>query len=170
MERRDRLFSLFRRLQAAQLRLAMTALVVMMMVTVADVFCRYAFSMPILGSYDIVECALVVFVFHGAASVFLFRRNIVIDLIDSFVGEHVVRVLIRLSDILAIACLAVIAWAMVGPALEAYEYGDVKLEIELPVYLLWIVALIGIAGTILAAIGTLIGRVFASDRSSEQPS
>jgi len=46
------------RLQRAQLRLAMGALVVMIGVTVADVFLRYLLGRPIYGAYDIVESCL----------------------------------------------------------------------------------------------------------------
>ena len=56
----------------------------MMGVTLLDVFLRYVFNSPIRGSYDLVETMLVVFVFHGMSTAFLQRRNIVIDLIDSF--------------------------------------------------------------------------------------
>ena len=49
---------------------------------------------------------LVVFVFHGMSTAFLHRRNIVIDLIDSFAHRAIVAILIRISDVLAIVTLA----------------------------------------------------------------
>ena len=64
------------------------ALVALMTVTVADVFLRYLFNRPVRGSYDLVESMLLVFVFNGMAAAFFGRRNIVIDLLDSFVGER----------------------------------------------------------------------------------
>ena len=136
----------------------MGALVVMIGVTVADVCLRYLLGRPIYGAYDIVESCLVVFVFHGMAAVFLNRRNIVIDLIDSVVGHRITTALIRFSDALSIALLCLIVWGMIAPAVEAYQYGDRKLELGLPVYILWIAALAGMLGTILCALGALIGR------------
>jgi len=136
----------------------MGALVVMIGVTVADVCLRYLLGRPIYGAYDIVESCLVVFVFHGMAAVFLNRRNIVIDLIDSVVGPRITTALIRFSDALSIALLGLIVWAMIAPAVEAFQYGDRKLELGLPVYILWIAALVGLLGTILCALGALIGR------------
>ena len=47
-------------------------------------FLRYVFNSPIRASYDLVEAMLLVFVFNGMSTAFLQRRNIVIDLIDSF--------------------------------------------------------------------------------------
>ncbi len=52
--------------------------------------------------------------------------------------------------------LALFAYAMIKPAMQAFSYGDRKLELGLPVYVLWVFALVGIAGAILCAIGALI--------------
>jgi TRAP-type C4-dicarboxylate transport system permease small subunit len=97
-----------------------------------------------------------VFVFNGMSTAFLQRRNIVIDLIDSFAPRSVVAALIRLSDVLAVLTLMLFGYAMTTPAMQAFNYGDRKLELGLSVYILWVVALIGIAGAILCAIGALI--------------
>jgi TRAP-type C4-dicarboxylate transport system permease small subunit len=149
-------YALLERLRVAQLRLASVALVVMMLVTVLDVFLRYAFNSPIRGSYDMVEAMLAVFVFHGMSTAFLQRRNIVIDVIDSFAHRYVVAALIRVSDVLTVLTLALFAYAMITPALQAYNYGDLKMELQVPVWWLWAAALVGMAGAILCAVGALI--------------
>jgi TRAP-type C4-dicarboxylate transport system permease small subunit len=149
---------LVERLQRAQLRLASGALVVLMMVTVADVFLRYLFNKPIRGSYDIVECMLLIFVFNGMAAAFFGRRNIAIDILDSFVAARVVTILIRLADALSVLVLVLIFWAMITPAIQIYQYGDVKLDSQIPIYWMWIAAFIGLTGTILAAIVVLFAR------------
>jgi TRAP-type C4-dicarboxylate transport system permease small subunit len=138
-------------LQRLQLRLAAVALVVMMLVVVADVTLRYTLNRPIRGSYDLVEAMLVVFVFHGIASVFLRQRNIVIDLIDKVVADSSLRILVVAANVMSTIALIVLAWAMLGPAMQSYDYGDRKLELQLPIYILWIVALAGMLGTILSA-------------------
>jgi len=154
-------YALVDRLRLAQLRLAGLALVVMMLVTVVDVALRYAFKSPIRGSYELVEVTLLIFVFHGMPTAFLQRSNIVIDLIDSFVGPRVLAALIRFSDLLSVIALGLFAWAMLGPATQAYEYGDRKLELNLPIYFLWVIALFGMAGTILCALTALVTTPFA---------
>ena len=148
-------YPLIERLRVAQVRLAALALVVMIAVTLLDVFLRYIFNNPIRGSYDLVESMLVVFVFNGMSTAFLQRRNIVIDLIDSFAPRAVVVALIRISDVLAVVTLALFAYAMITPAMQALSYDDRKLELGLPLYILWAVALLGIAGAIACAIGAL---------------
>jgi TRAP-type C4-dicarboxylate transport system permease small subunit len=153
---RQKAVSLLEKLRVAQLRLASAALIVMMLVTIADVFLRYVFNSPIRGSYDLVETMMVVFVFHGMSTAFLQRRNIVIDLVDSFAHRYVVIALIRVSDVLTILTIGLYAYAMITPAVQAFNYGDLKMELQVPVWYLWAAALIGIAGAILCAIGALI--------------
>ena len=168
MKVRESLLVFADHLQRVQLWLAALALIILMMVTVADVFLRYLFNSPVRGSYDMVESLLVVFVFNGMAAGFFTRRNIVIDLIDSAVGRSATAVLIRIADFLSVVCLGVLAWAMLGPAVQAYDYGDRKLELNLPIYFLWMVALLGMAGTLFCALVTLSVRpATAGTRSSE---
>jgi TRAP-type C4-dicarboxylate transport system permease small subunit len=158
MAQSTHLVGLVERLQRAQLRLASGALIVLMMTTVIDVFLRYVFNTPIRGSYDIVECMLLVFVFHGMAAAFFGRRNIVIDIIDSFIAARIVAFLIRLADALSVLVLVLIFWAMINPAIQIYQYGDVKLDSKIPIYWMWIAAFLGLAGTILAAVVVMFAR------------
>jgi TRAP-type C4-dicarboxylate transport system permease small subunit len=160
----DQPVTLIQRLQRAQLRLAATALIVMMLATVTDVLFRYAFNKPLRISYDLTESMMVIYVFNGIAGVFLKRRNIAIDLIDKLAGPAVVRFLIAVADGLSILCLCILGWAMTGPALQAFQYGDRKLELGLPLYVLWIFALAGIAGTLLCALAAAFAPAIKHDR------
>jgi len=153
---RHRTYSLLDRLRIAQLRLASVALIIMMMVTLADVFLRYAFNSPIRGAYELVEAMLVVFVFHGMSTAFLQRRSIVIDLIDTLAPRYLVIALTRLSDLLTVAVIVLFAYAMITPAMQSYAYGDVKMDLQIPIWWEWAVALMGIAGAILCALGALL--------------
>jgi TRAP-type C4-dicarboxylate transport system permease small subunit len=155
---RNSTYALLDRLRVAQLRLASVALVVMMAVTLADVFLRYAFNSPIRGAYELVEAMMAIFVFHGMSTAFLQRRNIVIDLIDSFAHRSIVTALIRMSDVLTVATLVMFTYAMIKPAMQSYSYGEVKMELQVPIWYMWALALAGIAGAILCAIGALIAR------------
>jgi TRAP-type C4-dicarboxylate transport system permease small subunit len=153
---RQHAYSLLDRLRIAQLRLASAALIIMMLVTLADVFLRYVFNSPIRGAYELVEAMLVVFVFHGMSTAFLQRRNIVIDLIDTLAPRALVIALTRLSDLLTVAVIVLFAYAMITPALQSYAYGDVKMDLQIPIWWEWAVALIGMAGAILCALGALL--------------
>jgi TRAP-type C4-dicarboxylate transport system permease small subunit len=139
----------------------------MMLVTILDVFLRYAFNSPIRGAYEMVETMLVIFVFHGMSTAFLQRRNIVIDLIDSFAHRYLVVCLIRLSDFLTIFSLCLFAYAMITPAWQSYSYGEVKIDLHIPIWYMWAVALIGVAGAILCAGGALLAP--ADPRHNDEP-
>jgi TRAP-type C4-dicarboxylate transport system permease small subunit len=143
------------RLRSAQLRLAAVALMTMMTGTVLDVFFRYAFNKPLRISYDLVESMLVIYVFHGISSVFLERRNIVIDVIDSLVSPRILRVLAVIADMVSVMCLLLFLWGMLVPAMQAFQYGDRKLELGVPLYVLWLFALAGLVGTLACAIAAV---------------
>ncbi len=153
---RNGAYMLLQRLRIAQLRLASLALIIMMTVTLCDVFLRYLFNSPIRGSYDLVEAMLAIFVFHGMSTGFLQRRNIVIDLVNSFAQRALIHVLIRVSDLLTILTLGLFAYAMLKPAMQAYAYGDLKMELQIPIWWIWAAALLGMAGAILCACGRLL--------------
>ena len=95
---------------------------------------------------------LVIYVFHGISSVFLARRNIVIDVIDSLVGPRILRGLAVIADVVSVMCLLLLLWGMYEPATQAYQYGDRKLELGEPLYVLWAFALTGLLGTLVCAI------------------
>jgi TRAP-type C4-dicarboxylate transport system permease small subunit len=158
MNARGRLLLLAGWAQRIQLWVAASALVVLMMMTVLDVFMRYLFTRPIRISYETVETMLLVFVFNGMAAAFLGRRHIVIDLLDRALGPRLTAILIRLADILSVLCLGLLMWAMLLPATQAYQYGDIKLELRIPLYVLWIVALASMLGTMLCALVTLVAK------------
>ena len=134
-----------------QTALAVLAASVIVSFTVADVVLRYGFGHPITGAYDIVQAMLVLLVFHGLAMVFDRRANITIDLIDHLLGPAAQAVLILAADLLQIAALALLVWAMLTPAQQAYDYGDRMLELGLSVWIIWAVALSGVIGAALVA-------------------
>ena len=140
------------RLASAQLALAMLALIVMGSVTVFDVALKYLFNRPITGAYDLVESLLPVVIFHGLPATLLRRQNIAIDLIDHALGPTRTRSLVVIADVLMAVLLAVVISAMISPALQAYEYGDRKLELGLPLAVVWVAAISGIFGAIVVAI------------------
>jgi TRAP-type C4-dicarboxylate transport system permease small subunit len=158
MSARERLVRLADWVQRRQLWLAASALVILMMVTVVDVFMRYLFTRPIRASLETVEIMLLVFVFNGMAAGFFGRRHIVIDLLDGVFGPRVTGVLIRIADILSVLCLGLLMWAMLLPTGQAFQYGDTKMELPIPIYVLWIVALVSMTGTIFCAVVALFAK------------
>ena len=144
------------RIANIQLVFAMFALLVMGSVTVLDVFLKYVFNRPIVGAYDLVESLLPVVIFHGLPATFLRRQNIVIDLIDHFVGLRWTRALITISDAAVVGLLVLITSALLAPATQAYEYGDRKIELGLPLAIIWAAVIAGMVGVIVSAAANVI--------------
>lgn len=153
-------FARFQRILRAifemQLKLSMFALVAMMLIIVADVFMRYVFNAPIPGSYDLVGIALAVMVFFGLAQVISDRAEITIDIIDNLASSTFVRLLKVIAGLIALGILVFVFWSMIGPMLSAHRYGDRSLELNLPVWLIWVVSLVGLSGAIMAALLTVL--------------
>ncbi|MBD8893388.1 TRAP transporter small permease [Roseibium litorale] len=147
-------------------KLSMLALAAMMLVVVCDVTSRYLFNHPIRGAYDLVETLLPVTIFFGLPAVVAGRHDIVIDLIDAIMPHGLRRVLIGASSLLGLVMLCFVEWAMWGPAQQAYRYGDVKLELNMPVWILWIPAFLGIGATILAALKVLLDVIAGNSKDA----
>ncbi len=147
------------RIAGFQLMLAMLALAVMGIVTVADVALKYFINRPIVGAYDLVESLLPVVIFHGLPATLLRRQTIVIDLIDHLVGLKGKRGLVVVADLVIIVLLILITWAMIPPALQTYDYGDRKLELGLPLAVIWAVAILGMIGAVLAAVAAAFASI-----------
>ncbi|PKQ03170.1 MAG: hypothetical protein CVT72_15505 [Alphaproteobacteria bacterium HGW-Alphaproteobacteria-11] len=135
-----------------QLWVAMAALVLMMAVVVSDVAMRQLFNHPVKGAYDAVGILLGVSVFYAIASVIASRQEIVIDLIDGMLPPRALSALKRFAGLLSALVLTFIFYAMLTPTQEAYRYGDISLELRIPLWTVWVVALVGMAGGILASL------------------
>ncbi|MBX4949892.1 TRAP transporter small permease [Rhizobium binae] len=133
------------------------ALVAMMLITVADVFMRYVFNAPIRGVYDTIEISLLISIYFALPAVILEGHQIVIDLIDGIVPERLVRVMKSVAAIAAVVVLCFMFWSMLKPARNAYDFGDIKLELNFPVWIIWTFALFGLFNSIIAAIAVLFG-------------
>ena len=132
--------------------IATLALVVMMLISVADVAMATFFKHPITGTYDIVETTLVFAVFLGIPATFQNNGNIVVDVIDYFVSPATIKRLKMLAAITSFVFLVLLVWNMLPQAQDAYRFGDRKPELHLPFYVLWIPMLVGTSLAALAVV------------------
>lgn len=138
------------------LSIAMVALLVMMLTIVCDVFMRYVFNTPITGAYDIVEISLIIVVFYSLGAIIISLQEILIDLIDHLVSPRTVVFLQRFSALLSTAILIFIFVSMMTPAIQSYQYGEMRLELNMPTWIMWAIALVGMANGVLASLVKLI--------------
>jgi len=151
-----------------QLWIAALALVAMMLVIVLDVALRYVLNSPLRGSYDLVQIMLVIMVLFGLPKIFADGAHIAIDLIDHVLPPPGRLLLSRIAAFLSVLALGFILYAMIGPLLAAYQYGDRSLELNLPQWIVWLLALVGVAGSILAALASLVRPTPVADHVAEK--
>ncbi|WP_460274281.1 TRAP transporter small permease [Celeribacter sp. ULVN23_4] len=136
--------------------IASAALLVMMLITVADVLLRRAFDTAVRGAYDVVSTGLLVMVFFGLAPVVARATEISIDIIDALLSSRAVAFAKFLSTILALTVFLFLGWSMASPAQDAYRWGGYSLELGMPVWWQWVAAFVGLAGIIWIAVMRLI--------------
>jgi TRAP-type C4-dicarboxylate transport system permease small subunit len=134
------------------------ALLVMVLVLVADVAMANLFNRPIVGTFDLVETTLVVLVFLGFPSTFLRNGHIAVDVIDHMVSPDAVSRLKRLAGALSLAFLLFLAYQMLWPAFDAWRFGERKQELGLPLWVVWIPMIVGVAISAAALIASLTRR------------
>ena len=138
--------------------LSALALVVMMSATVVDVLMANLFRRPIVGVFDLVETTLVLVVFLGLPATFLANTHIAVDVIDLVTSPTTVARLKIVARLLSFVFLAFLAWQMINPAHDAFKFGERKQELGLPLYVLWIPMIFGIAASALMVLLSLFGR------------
>lgn len=121
------------------------ALVTMMLATVSDVFMANTFRRPIIGTFDFVETTLVLMVFLGFPATFRDNSHIAVDVVDLLASPATLARLKLLGKLCSMIFLGFLAWQMIEPAHDAFKYGERKQELGLPLYLLWIPMIFGIA-------------------------
>lgn len=128
------------------LTVASLSLCVMMLVVVGDVVLRVAFNTPLQGAYDVVGIALLVMMTFGIAPVVARRSEILIDLIDAALPAPALRALGIAAALLGIGLFTFCGWAMIGPAMDSWRYGDRSLELGVPKWTMWAATFVGMLG------------------------
>ena len=124
----------------------------MMAITVADVVLRTLANYAMRGTVEIVELLLAASFFLALPATFLRDENIVVDVIDRWVGVRGVSRLKRLSAVLAVVVLGVLTWQGWIAAQDTLVFGDVTSDLSIPKIYYWVPLLVGFGGAALAAL------------------
>lgn len=128
------------------------ALVLMAGWTVTDIVSRLLFKQPLPGSIDLVEATLVLVVFFGLAEGMRRGEQITVDILDHVVPPRALLAMKLFGDLATIAFLALLAWAVWPPLMDAYQFGDRKPDLPIPIYPL----LLAIEAGLLVSVGVTI--------------
>jgi TRAP-type transport system small permease protein len=111
-------------------RIAVIALLAMMMLTTSDVLLRKFVNKPLLGVSELVEFALGVAFFFAVPGVFARGGNIAVDMIDQWLPKCN-RALTTLSAALAVVALVLLSWHMWKPMMDAISFGDTSSDLQI---------------------------------------
>lgn len=114
--------------------LAAIAVVFMTLLTVSDVFRRYFFNKPILGSFELTEYLLVVVVFLAIPWATMEGVHVRVDLITQKISRRPRAVLYAVSCLLSMFITALIAWFTIPEAKYAYELQEKSDMLNIPTY------------------------------------
>ena len=143
----------FKRLTQLLSDIAALAIAAMAFLTIADIVMKNVFNRPIKGTFEIVELLLVFVVFFGVVEVFRSDGNICVDLADQVLSPKRTSVLKAVGMFASLVFLALMGFAMIGPAMDTVIYPQWTQETGIPLYAYWAPIL---AGTALATIAAAV--------------
>jgi tripartite ATP-independent transporter DctM subunit len=115
-------------------RVGSWVLVVMMCLTVADVFLRYVFNAPILGSSELVELMMALVVSFGLAYTLLKEGHVRVTLVVSRFPERVQVIIESITSLLCLGLFSLIAWQGIVQAKELWTTNLTSASLFVPIW------------------------------------
>jgi TRAP-type transport system small permease protein len=109
-------------------------ILIMMLLTFADVIGRYLFSQPIFGASEIISALLAATIFAGLGITNARDEHIVVELVDHRfrgISPRAYDVIIQLFSIFA---MGLVAFVMAEAALESYHQNARTFVLEIPTF------------------------------------
>lgn len=127
----DRALAVLDRAARALAYAAGVLLILLALLTVADVLLRWLWNAPIYGTQDLSEMGLVLVVFGAVAYCGRAGGHVAVDLFVGFLGRRARRASELLVRLASVAIFAVLSWQMFRRGATAMAY-DVTNLIEIP--------------------------------------
>lgn len=131
-------------------------LAVITALTFVTVVLRYAFNVPLPGSFDVSRLLLGVAIFWGIAAAAWRKEHIQVDLFWQVMPPRVQRVIDVFSDLVFTAFIGVFAWMLFWQVGRVRASGQTTFELGLPVWVFHGIAWLGIAFCFLVLIARLL--------------
>ena len=103
---------------------ASALLMLMMLLTFADVVARYLLNRPIRGAFEITELTLLVLIFAGLPLVSHADEHVTMDFIDRILPERLLGLLVRGVHAVCAAVMFFLTWQVWIKAGRISAYGD----------------------------------------------
>ena len=117
-------------------RLVETVLVCLMgsmvALTFTDVIGRRLFGHPVFGAHDLTEHLMALLVFTGLPLLTLAAMHLKVDLFDKFLLQPRFAWWLKATTLLTALVFAVMAWTLLGKAIDAATYTEVSQGLNIP--------------------------------------
>ncbi len=120
-------------------------LLALTVITVVDVTLRSAFNSPIFGGQDIAQLFMIMVVCCSVAYSGRSGGQVAVELFDSFGSERGMRWIGITVKMISVAMLGVLSWHLVISGLDAHEFGEATLTLEISFGPFFIILAVGIA-------------------------
>ena len=128
-------------LVTASAYVAGAVLLLLMLLTTADVVGRYFFNAPITGVFDLTQFAVLIMTFLGFAYCAWRGAHVVIELLYNRLGTGAQRVLDPAINLIGCAMFALIAWRAVVQSVDVREFAEASQLLTIPFFpFYWVVA------------------------------
>jgi TRAP-type C4-dicarboxylate transport system permease small subunit len=114
--------------------IASAALVLMMVLSCADIFMRYLFSRPITGTYDVVGLSGAVLVSFALPYTMLKKGHVAVELLVQSLSKGKRLVIETFSHLLGISLFLVLVWQAILLSRDMMAAGEVTPTVHLPFY------------------------------------
>lgn len=138
--------------------MAMGVLMVMMSLTVADVFMRYVFSNPITGTTELTEYMMVCTLL-GMAPCALQRRHINVDVVTDFLPPRVNAVIDIITLLAGLAFIIILSWQGFAAGLYELSYDVRSSMLNIPDFPFYVVLSFSFATLSLVMVILIIQRI-----------
>ena len=114
--------------------IASGALVLMMVLSCADIFMRYLFSRPITGTYDVVGLSGAVLVSFALPYTMLKKGHVAVELLVQSLSRGKRLVIETFSHLLGVSLFLVLVWQAILLSRDMKAAGEVTPTVHLPFY------------------------------------
>jgi TRAP-type transport system small permease protein len=126
--------------------------VIMMLLTVADVFMRYTFRSPVVGTLELTEYCMVIIAFFALGWCEIRRRHISVDLLVGRFPSRTQAIIASITNILGLAVLIPLTWQNWLRVQHEFEIQRASTMLSIPDYPFFLALVIGCVIFILAVI------------------
>jgi TRAP-type C4-dicarboxylate transport system permease small subunit len=114
--------------------IASAALVLMMVLSCADIFMRYLFNRPITGTYDVVGLSGAVLVSFALPYTMLKKGHVAVEILVQSLSRGKRLVIETFSHLLGISLFLVLVWQAILLSRDMKAAGEVTPTVHLPFY------------------------------------